>query len=256
MLVLRKEQMRAFEVAIRSKYVDELVAHFHGFAPQLCKVAGDEAVRKAVENGLDRAQKTGWDRQHLVQLYIELMFTLGSSFDTDPQYPYIQQYLGSSEIEDAQTRACHLFEELSDYQSAVFGPSNSQALAALRRFEQWEGEELRSPVVDVQEGMFTLAERLYPEKAAYLGRALTASITEIAARDAATFGLSSNTAVLLLGGLMVAFGAGVCTDPLYPWVSRVLNDPLITTPTARLQRLFQKTRNYASAAAEYLATSA
>jgi hypothetical protein len=246
--------LRAFEVAIHSKYVDELVAHSHGFATQLCKVAGDEAVRKVVKDGLERAQKAGWDQQHLVRFYIELAFTLGSSFDRDPQYPWIQQYLAPSEIENTQTRACHLFTELSDYQSAVLGPSNSLALAALRRFAEWDGEELRSPVVDVHQGMFALAQRLYPEKAAYLGLSLTASITEIAARDAAVFGLSSNTAVLALGGLMMAFGSGVCTDPLYPWVSRVLNDTLITTPTARLQRLFQKTKHYASAAVEYLVT--
>lgn len=248
--------MQVFEAGVRSRYIDELVDHCHRFAPRLCKVAGEEAVRKVVENGLERAQKVGWDQQHLVQLYLELMFVLGSSFDGDPQYPWIQRYLVPSDIEDTHTRACHLFEEFADYQNSVFGPSDSLVLAALQRFGQWGGEELRPPIVDAQQRLLAVAQRLHPEKAAYLGPALTTSITEVASREAAARGLSSDMAVLVLSGLMFAFGSGVCTDPLYPWVSRVLNDPLITTPAARLQRLFQKTRLYASRAAEYLATPA
>ena len=183
------------------------------------------------------------------------MFTLGSSFDTDPQYPWIAQHLRPSELEDTQTLACRLYAEFANYQESVAGVANKFALAALQRVVQWQGEELRPPVADLDRAMLTVMRKLYPEKAAYLGAESMAEITQRAAVEATGFGLSPTMGTAILGGMMVAFGSGVCSDPLYPWVSRTLTDPLLASPGARLERLFNKVKTYAANAAEYLAGS-
>ena len=98
--------------------------------------------------------------------------------------------------------------------------------------------------------------RLYPEKAPWCDALALRSLADRAATHAVAFELPSGTGATTLGMLMLAFGAGVCNDPLYPWIAAVLADGRIDDPQARLARLWRKVGTYAEHAARYLAAVA
>ncbi len=55
MLIIRKEQMKAFENDALRRFEDEMVVHSKEFTPRLCKVIGDEQLRVALRQAMERA---------------------------------------------------------------------------------------------------------------------------------------------------------------------------------------------------------
>lgn len=77
------------------------------------------AVRATVMLALERRHSIGWDEDHLVRLYLDLMMTLGCDFGAQP-----------SEIESPQIQACQLY---GDYEAYRAVRRNRGARSALRR---------------------------------------------------------------------------------------------------------------------------
>lgn len=256
MLTFQPAQMVLIGESVRARYAAELAAHARGFTPRLCEVAGVPAVQKIAALAIERALAVHWDEKHLVRFYLELMLTLGCDFAADPQYPWVCGHLQPSEIEDSHTLACRLYADFDVYCAAVYGPDQRHALAALVRLGGIDFSELSSAASQVHEALRVNLLRLYPEKAPWCDALALRWLADRAATHAVAFELPSGTGATTLGMLMLAFGAGVCNDPLYPWIAAVLADGRIDDPQARLARLWRKVGTYAEHAARYLAAVA
>src|SRR5690348_3667675 len=120
MLVVRAPQMKVFEQDSLRRFEDEMVVHSRGFAPELCKVLGEEQLRVALRQAMARATTYGFTNRGPMRLYIELMFLCGSDFDTDPQYPLIGEILRAPGPQ--MQRAQQIHEGYLDYLENVSGP--------------------------------------------------------------------------------------------------------------------------------------
>jgi len=238
MLTIRKEQIQIFEIAARSLFEDEMVAHSHEYSPKLCEVIGEEQLRLAVQGAMAKATQYGFTNRGPIRLFIELMFLFGSGFDTDPQYPALAKILNGSG--DQMDRAEQMHEEVVNYLQKVCGPDDINMKKALDAF----GEFARKPVtISSDDSITDMLNKLtlaFPQKAAYAGKdSLTALIGESrAAAKKYTFSTTQGQFLLLI--LMYAFGHGCIADPLYPWIERTLTDEKIINPTARAERLQRK----------------
>jgi hypothetical protein len=84
MLVIRRAQMEVFEAAARELFVRRMVAHAWKHFEAQCRSLGDERVAEAVSLGLERARRYGFQSRQAIGNYLNLMFTFGRDFDTDP----------------------------------------------------------------------------------------------------------------------------------------------------------------------------
>jgi hypothetical protein len=243
MLLIRTEQMETFRMAAIRNYEDDVIAHLKEFAPRLCEIRGDATVREVVQLGIRRAGNHLFTTRGPVRLYIDLMFTLGVDFDTDPQTPWAAAVLEDKSVGDESVRANRLFQWYQEYRAAVAGEQNEFLLDALRRIRSIERRRADSPY----EPAIILSElgRVYPQKCEYVGEKALTQLVALGRRSAASFSISTFDGIALLTGLMFAFGHGVVTDPLYPWVGATLNDKLIEGPEAKVDRLYGKTMMYA-----------
>jgi hypothetical protein len=82
--------------------------------------------------------------------------------------------------------------------------------------------------------------RFFPEKVAYSGRAGLNALIQEAIAEAQRYGFTTMRSQVLIVSLKFAFGNGCTNDPLYPWISRTLQDPRIVSPEARAARLEKK----------------
>jgi hypothetical protein len=57
-MIIRTEQMKAFEQASIRQFEEEMVAHSKDFSPPLCKVIGDEQLRLALRGAISRAERS------------------------------------------------------------------------------------------------------------------------------------------------------------------------------------------------------
>jgi hypothetical protein len=238
MQTMRRRQMENLAQASLQRFEDEMVEHSRAFAPKLCETIGEEQLRLAVHQIIERAESHGFSYRGPIRLMVEIMFLLGSQFDTDPQYAMVSDVLSSTD--EQMVRAELLHARVDHYIEATSGPKNINVRNALESLSIFAKNPFVCSEDDFEPIMLREMSSIFPDKVAYIGQdALTALIQE--AREAAKrYGFASPRAQALLVALMFAFGHGCTDDPLYPWISRTLDDARIANPEARAGRLEKK----------------
>jgi len=235
MLTIRSQQMSQFRQSALAAFEDEMVVHSKRFSPRLSRVLGDDRLRVAVRDSIQRAGAYGFTNRGPIRLFIELTFTFGSSFDTDPQYPWAAKFLHA--FEHQMQRAERLHRKTLDYLDKVAGPGNANTVLALRALPGIADRPLPFSSQDLVAGMMRELARVFPQKAAYVGdeglRALISEGGDLAHRYRYPEGRGEALVIVL----MFAFGHGCADDLLYPWISRTVHDERMTDPSIRAARL-------------------
>lgn len=236
-------------VGLRS-YEDELVAHFREFAPKHCEVIGDDFVREAIRLGFERSAQHGFALRGPVRSYIEHMFMFGSHFDTDPQVPWAAPLLADSET-DEMARAELLYERTRAYLDRAAGPGNQYAIDALRAIRARAAQSIDVSAEAFEEELLAEMKAMYPAKCACLGDEPLRKLIDDGRRGADELGGGTLRARVLVVVLGFALGSGFESDPLFPWVSRTLEDPRLDDPERRIERLEARALTYLDAVLEH-----
>ena len=186
----------------------------------------------------------GFNWRGPVRFYLELMFMLGSYFDTDPQLPtWASNVLGDQDA-DQLRRAEMLYEGTIEFLDQVSGPGHRNALDALSRLAQIA--EQPPPVFgeNFSDGLLRLMREVYPEKYDYVGEQPHRVLVERGTELADSYEIASHRGITLFCVLMFAIGHGFHKDPLYPWIARTLGDNRIDDPDKRAFRLESRARTY------------
>lgn len=231
--------MKTLGAAVARRFEDEMVAHLAEFSPPLFKAAGEGHIRQVIRLGISKAASHGFENRGPVRLYLEMMLLFGSYFDTDPQYRWAAEILTNRDVFQMQ-RAELLFARLRHYREAVAGPADAYTLEALRRIQVWAQQPLELTAETFLASVLEEITRVYPQKAVYAGAAALEALTREGVELARKHRFPMVRGVTLVIVLMLAFGHGCADDPLYPWISRTLNDEAITDPAARAKRLERK----------------
>ena len=243
MLEIRQQQVDVLEKAALKKFEDEMVEHLCEFAPRHCEVIREPAVRQVIRLGIALAQSYGMTSRGPMRFYIEMMFVLGSAFDTDPQFEWAGETLRDNILAES-SRAETLYAKLMDYLDKVAGPANEFALRALRETSILAKQPLTFASKGFEGVMLAEMKRIYPQKCAYVGAAPLKALIQEATSGAQLVGFAMPQSMALFVVLMFAMGHGFAYDPLFPWVSRTLTDPRVADPERRAQRLQNKAVTY------------
>jgi hypothetical protein len=238
-LLIRADQMKAFELTARQRFEDEMFAHGKHFSPRLSEVIGDEQLRLAIRSAIARAEAYAFTYRGPIRLFIELMFLCGSGFDTDPQYPAVGKLLRAT-ADDQMVRAQRIHEGHNDYLDRVSGPGAVNVHRALRGVLAFARAPLAVPADDLRAGLLREMHRIFPEKAVYVGDEGLRALIDESVAEARRYRFDGARPVALLVVLKFAFGHGCTDDPLYPWIAKTLRDEKIVSPEARAARLEKK----------------
>ncbi len=121
--------MEAFDRLPFQNFENEAIEHARKFAPKHCEVLGEDTTRTAVRAGIQRAGRYAFTGRGPVNLFLDLMFLLGSEFDNDPQYLWANTILSDRTIAGQAERADHA--RSIGYLDKIYGPENRFAIAAL-----------------------------------------------------------------------------------------------------------------------------
>jgi len=236
-MLVRADQLEAFEQAGRRRFEDQMVAHSQDFSPRLCEVLGEEQLRIALRAAMQRAEGYGFTLRGPVRLYIEMMFLCGSGFHADPQYPVLGEIL--RQPGDQMERAQRIHEASLDYLDRVCGPDNENVRRALANLRAFAATPIAFPN-GFGRSMLDYMAGIFPQKAAYVGEAGLRALIVDGVNRARAYRFTTERQAALVVTLMYAFGHGCTRDPLYPWIERTLTDPRIGDPGARAERLERK----------------
>lgn len=251
-MLIRREQVETFEKAAWTSFENEMVQYMLGFAPRLAAVAGEENVRKLVRTGLERAKGYKLGLRGPMRFYLELMASFGSDFDTDPAIPWARAGLTDEAVPDEMERADGLYRRMLAYNEAVGGKDNEFGKQALQRMLSASPDEFTASRGSLEEKTVKALEAMYPQKAGAAGKDALLLLVQRAREKAQRYAIKSQEGTAFMTGLMFAFGHGVDTDPMYPWVTTALTDPLIIDEAGRVKRLYDRTRVYAKRALEQI----
>jgi hypothetical protein len=142
-------------------------------------------------------------------------------------------------------RAERLYEKTLDYQEKVSGPDAANTRKALEGvLALAEQQVLPFSEKDFVPGILKEMNRIFPQKAAYIGEGRLREVAQEGRVEAKRYRFISVRGEGLIVVLMFAFGHGCTDDLLYPWIARTLNDGKIITPSARAERLEKKARTW------------
>ena len=244
MLTIRADQMTAFgDLALR-RFERELLLHLSRQAPEHCRAIGEASALEAIQLGIRRASVYGLTNRGPVRTYVELMFLLGSYFDTDPQYPWATAALIRDDMSCQMDRAGRLFDAATAYFDQAFGEDGQVALRALRVLIDLVREPPPLKPSRIDDDLLQSFHFVYPEKCARLGDGPLIRLIDTSLRAAARHEFNAAREIALVAGLMFALGHGCLDDPLFPWISRTLEDPRIKNSPARAARLERRMLNY------------
>jgi hypothetical protein len=237
MLTLRPEQLETIRQHHLQKFEDEMVVHSKAFSPPICEILGEDQLRVALRSAMQRANGYGFTNRGPLRLFIEMMFTCGSGFDTDPQYPAVGEILRASE--DQMARAQRIYQLCMDDLENVTGPDAvyvRKALSDLLVFTRSPLKFSNDFVADMLQAMHLV----FPPKADYVGDPALKELIAEAIAEAQQYRFDAPRQKTLIVVLKFSFGHGCTDDPLYPWIANTLRDDKIRDADARAARLEKK----------------
>jgi hypothetical protein len=244
-MLIRPEQMQVFQREALRAFENDMVRHLYQFSPTHCTGIGEENVRRVITLGMQRAATSGFTNRGPVRFYLELMFLFGSYFDTDPQLPpWATALLHDGTSDDQLARASDLHARTLEYRQAVVGPGNVYARTAVQNFRVVAAQPLPFTEDTLVSGLLATLHQLYPERCAYIGQEPLEALINVGRSMAVQQDLTTIRGIALCVLLMFQLGHGCFDDPLYPWVSRTLQDMPDAEASQRAQRLERRALAY------------
>jgi len=242
-MLVREPQIAIFAARSREQFELALRAHAASFAPELARIAGETNLATAVRTALDRAEFYGFSNRGPTRLFLELMLTFGSEFDTDPVLSWTRPWLDNRST-DQMVRAVNLHAAMQTYVVRVAGLDGSAALASLRRARSLRLEDFDAMGDVSNDDLLAMLRSTYPDRWELAGPAALECVIGHASRLTQSVALPAAAGTALLTGVLFGFGHGAADDPLYPWIGQTLRSRQIVEPRARLVRLHRKVNAY------------
>jgi len=209
MLQLRKEQMQAFAAAAEERFAVELVDHLFHFSPFHARQLGTDVVGSIVRYGIEKAKAYGFTQKGPIRFYLELMFLLGSAFDSDPQFLWLSGplFLDQSPLTEI-SRAQQAFHATTRYLDEVAGAENCLVYQSLLRVRS-HGFLVHSPhAAPTTPQLLNELGIISPEKAKFLGEDCLAALIQRSQSEVVRIGSNRASDYALLTLLMYGLGHG------------------------------------------------
>ena len=118
---IRQEQRQAFVEARLQEFENYMVVHLNKWFPRKCRALGEDGVRQAIRDGINRAKRYGVVGRRDVARFIDMMFTLALDFDEDERFRWARQIL-KDESRDPTARVDRLCDEVAARRQKARGP--------------------------------------------------------------------------------------------------------------------------------------
>jgi hypothetical protein len=241
MLQIRKEQYEELGKVSLKRFEDSMVEHIKEYFPKCFEIHKEPLIRKVILYAVDRAESYGLITERDVCLYINLVFLLGSNFDTDPQMPWAAAILNDETITDSVIRIDKLHDKGMEYLDQVAGVENEYLGRALLKVREISIEDFaKIPTGNAGDIAATQLQKIWRRKRQQMGETILARLIRDGIESAKGHNLTSERGVVLYTVLMFFLGSGFDKDPQFPWAENVLNDKSIPDESTRVNRLYEE----------------
>jgi hypothetical protein len=214
--------------------------------PDLIAQASPEELALAAAKGLENARGHGFNRRPQMYFMVQLASALGSGFDTDPQYRWLQPLLDNQPGLPATHRSRVMGWHVDAFRTRAYGQDLSACQAALARLVAIDQQTLQRVSEALPHEGPRLLATVFPRRLDFMDRDAMFSLLNAARRGAALQPGAGNGAAALLLLLMFLFGHQVLQDPLRLWLSPLVSPVLMGLPVS-MEALMRRISEHAAA---------
>ncbi|MBN2592658.1 MAG: hypothetical protein JXA81_04050 [Sedimentisphaerales bacterium] len=245
MLKIRKEQNDELAKVALKRFEDDMVIHIKKYFPKYYEIMGEPTVRKVIQYSIEKAETYGFTTERDVCLYINLVFLLGSNFDTDLQIPWAAATLKDETITDSVIRINKIYEIAMDYLDRVNGKNNLYLALALRKIREVPFGEFSNAVLEnVDQKVISQLKNIWPEKCQHLGNSISHQLVQRGIESARRYNITGEKGLVLYIGLMFMLGSGFDHDPQFTWTTAVLKNKDLIEQTPKIERLYTESMTF------------
>jgi glucose-6-phosphate 1-dehydrogenase len=102
MLVIRDDQIEAFDESMLRNFRNHMVSHLRRVCPEEASDMSDEELRALIQGGIDKAESYEILEDEDVRRFVEYMLILNPDFDQDSSFPKIQEILNDEEMDGTE----------------------------------------------------------------------------------------------------------------------------------------------------------
>lgn len=223
MLIMRTQQMAAFDAAALGAFEDDMLKHAANYFPNHLAIQGEACTRSVIRLGAQKAGAHGLTERSNVCRYLNLMWMFGSYFDADPLLPWAAAILAPDPQSDPTTRMMRTAQAGLAVFEQTAGPDHSYLNRALLRLHELLADPARCEAQS--EGAAALASllaSLFPARAALLSPADIEGLHAASAAMVAHYGLAAGKSHLMLAMAKFFCGSGCDVDPQHHWLAAAL----------------------------------
>lgn len=245
MLVVRKEQIAALAQDTPKKFEERMLRYVQQYFLKQCEILGEVDTREVVRKSIIQANKYNFKSDHDVCIYINLVFMLGSGFDSDPMYPWAAALLHDEGIGNPSMRIDQLYNKAIACLKETAGDQNKYLLPVLLGIKNSSTDELLGqPNGDIENHLIERLGILYPQKCKAIGEENIRELIRHGIRTAESYAITNELGQRAFLFLMFMLGSDFHRDPLYPWAARILGDENKESGDVKAHRLVQEAREY------------
>lgn len=234
-MILTQKFLLAMEKKQEEAIVDDLMVEFKTMFPKRCRILGDTHLRTVITHCQKRASFYGYTHSDELSKYITLAFYLGTYFDEDSLYPWVQEIL--REESALGVRLDRVNEKFITLIDTTMGKDFSLMIEAFHKFLAIKKEYLNN-LKDYSEIVKMLAA-IYPQRMQIIGEKNFRRIIETQYDTLKTHNIYTPLGVYTHASVVFLLGSKVDEDPLYAWVGKYLNAPYVSQEQ-KLDELYEK----------------
>ena len=245
-MIIRKEQLEAFERSAIQAFEERTYQHLQQWFPHHCELLGEAQMRRVILYGWQKAKIYELTAECCVRSYIEFMCLLGGGFDSDILLPWAADIL-KDRSSDQIVRGDQLYHRTweyvdrvaKDYRDASGQPTTDRFMKDLRQIRHHADTLITPPAApSFVESQWMRLQRLFPAKCEYAGQHRVRESIATGVDAAHSYGITTERGLILYTSMSFVLGGGFDDDPLLPWASAALRDPAIENEGQRVDRLY------------------
>lgn len=242
MLTISTEQYDKLGDAYFKNYKLSLIPYVQEHFPIHANYLNDDGIYAVIEQSCVAAEKYGFESKRDICLYINLCIMLGTCFDTDPQLPHLAKILAAEYPLALDERMDLLWDEAIIKIEETLGPDEVFPIQECTLALGSNYETLCSNHDTVIAAVTKHFHEVWPQKAALICDDLRLELTDFCCSTAAQYGIVHQQGQIEYTTMAFLLGHQFDKDPLFPWISKILQDDAYPDGVERMTTLISETK--------------
>jgi len=234
--MLTQKFLLAMEKKQEEAMVEDLALEFKQKFPKRCRILGDTHLTAVIKHCQERANYYNYTHSDELSQYITLAFYLGTYFDEDPLYPWVQEILSKDDA--LGVRLDTLNRKFLTLIVSTMSEDFSLMIEAFYKFLQIKKEHIVN--LKNHNEIVNILSAVYPERMHIIGEENFRHIIEAQYDKLKTYNIYTPLGVYTHASVVFLLGSKVDKDPLYAWVGKYLNASYLSQEE-KLDVLYEKT---------------